>query len=273
MSELRLETVLRRERIVVGVSLTVLTAAAWLSLLYVPATMPTHEPSMTEMPGMPGMSTPAGPGSHALRWTDVGALTGMWTVMMVAMMTPAAGPMVATFAAVRRRRAATGRVAVPTAIFVLGYLTVWTVFSVLAALAQAWLHSKALLSAAMAPTTPLLGGTLLIAAGVYQWTPLKRACLRACRSPLSFLTTRWREGRRGAVAMGLHHGLYCLGCCWVLMALVFAAGVMNLGWVALVAVAILVEKVAPRGDVVGRCAGLVLLAAGGAVVGRGLIGG
>jgi predicted metal-binding membrane protein len=186
----------------------------------------------------------------------------MWTVMMVAMMTPAAAPMIATFAAVRRRRATTGRVAVPTAIFVVGYLTVWTVFSVLAALAQTWLHSKALLSAAMAPTTPLLGGMLLITTGVYQWTPLKRVCLRACRSPLAFLTTRWREGRRGAVAMGLDHGLYCLGCCWALMALVFAAGVMNLGWVALVAVAVLVEKVAPRGDAVGRLAGLLLFVAG-----------
>lgn len=273
MSELRLETVLRRERMVVGVSLTILAAAAWLYLLYLPATIPTHEPSMTGMPGMQGMSAATMPGSQALRGTDVGALTGMWTVMMVAMMTPAAAPMIATFAAVRRRRAATGRVAVPTAIFVLGYLTVWTVFSVLAALAQTWLHSKALLSAAMAPTTPLLGGTLLITSGVYQWTPLKRACLRACRSPLSFLTTRWREGRRGAVAMGLDHGLYCLGCCWALMALVFAAGVMNFGWVALVAVAVLVEKVAPRGDVVGRFVGLVLFVAGVVVVWRGLIGG
>jgi predicted metal-binding membrane protein len=250
MSELRLETVLRRERIVVGVSLTILAAAAWLHLLSLPATMPAHEPSMTGMPGMQA------------RWSDVGALTGMWTVMMVAMMTPAAAPMIATFAAVRRRRATTGRVAVPTAIFVVGYLTVWTVFSVLAALAQTWLHSKALLSAAMAPTTPLLGGMLLITTGVYQWTPLKRVCLRACRSPLAFLTTRWREGRRGAVAMGLDHGLYCLGCCWALMALVFAAGVMNLGWVALVAVAVLVEKVAPHGDAVGRLAGLLLFVAG-----------
>ena len=267
MSELRLETVLRRERIIVGVSLAILAAAAWLYLLHMPATMPMHEPPMTGMPGMQGTS-----GSQALRWTDVGALTGMWTVMMIAMMTPATAPMIATFAAVRRRRSAASRVAVPTAIFAVGYLMVWTVFSVLAALAQAWLHSKALLSAAMAPTTPLLAGTLLIMTGVYQWTPLKRVCLRACRSPLSFLTTRWREGRRGAVAMGLDHGLYCLGCCWALMALLFAAGVMNLGWVALVGVAVLVEKVAPRGDVVGRFAGLVLFATGVVVAWRGLIG-
>jgi predicted metal-binding membrane protein len=200
MSERRLETVFRSERIVVGVSLTIL-AAAWLYLLSLPATMLTHESSMTGMPGMQGMSAVTMPGSQALRWTDVGALTGMWTVMMVAMMTPAAAPMIATFVAVRRRRAATGRVAIPTASFVFGYLTVWVVFSVLAALAQTWLHSKALLSAAMAPTTPLLGGTLLITTGVDQWTPLKRACLRACCSPLSFLGLRGSEwvkrGSRG----------------------------------------------------------------------------
>jgi predicted metal-binding membrane protein len=161
-------------------------------------------------------------------------------------------------------------VAVRTTIFVLGYLAVWTGFSVLAAIAQGWLHSKALLSAAMASTTPLLGGALLIATGIYQWTPLKRACLRLCRSPLSFFTAHWREGSHGAVVMGLHHGLYCLGCCWALMALLFAAGVMNLAWVALLAVAVLVEKVAPRGELVGRLAGLVLLAAGVVLVARGL---
>jgi len=270
MSDLRLETVLRRERIVVGVALTILAAAAWLYLLHLSGTMEADDDAMPGMPGMPAMSAVAMPSSEALHWIDLGALTGMWAVMMVAMMTPAAAPMIATFAAVYRRRPATGRVAVPTIIFVLGYLAVWTGFSVLAAIAQAWLHSKALLSAAMAPTTPLLGGALLIATGIYQWTPLKRACLRLCRSPLSFFTTHWREGRRGAVVMGLYHGLYCLGCCWALMALLFAAGVMNLVWVALLAVAVLVEKVAPRGELVGRFAGLVLFVAGVVLVSRGL---
>lgn len=273
MSEIRLETVLRRERIVVGVALTILAVAAWLYLLRLPATMATDDVSMTGMRAMPAMPAATTPGSQAPHWTDVGALTVMWAVMMVAMMTPAAAPMIATFAAVHRRRAVTGRVAVPTVIFVLGYVAVWTAFSVLAAVTQSWLHWKALLSSSMAPTTPLLGGALLIAAGVYQWTPLKRTCLHACRSPLSFLTTHWRGGRRGAVVMGLYHGLYCLGCCWALMALVFAAGVMNLVWVALVAVGALVEKVSPRGDLVGRFAGLMLFVAGVVVVWRGLTSG
>jgi predicted metal-binding membrane protein len=270
MSDLRLETVLRRERIVVGVALTVLAAAAWLYLLHLPGTLEADDDAMLRMPGMPPMSAVAMPSSKELHRIDLGALTGMWAVMIVAMMTPAAAPMIATFAAVHRRRPATRRVAVRTISFVLGYLAVWTGFSVLAAIAQAWLHSKALLSAAMAPTTPLLGGALLIATGIYQWTPLKRACLRLCRSPLSFFTTHWREGRRGAVVMGLYHGLYCLGCCWALMALLFAAGVMNLAWVALLAVAVLVEKVSPRGELVGRFAGLVLFLAGVVLVSRGL---
>jgi predicted metal-binding membrane protein len=120
----------------------------------------------------------------------------------------------------------------------------------------------------MAATSPLLAAALLIAAGVFQWTPLKRACLAACRSPLSFLMTGWREGWAGALVMGVRHGAYCLGCCWALMALLFVAGVMNLLWVAAIAVAVLVEKVVPRGDVIGRLVGLALIAAGIAVAVR-----
>jgi predicted metal-binding membrane protein len=152
------------------------------------------------------------PAMHAWSWVEVGALVIMWAVMMVAMMTPAAAPMILMFATIHRRRTAEGRPTTPTAIFVLGYLMVWTIYSVVAALGQAGLHATALLSPAMAATSPLLGGSLLVAAGVFQWTPLKRACLAACRSPLSFLMTGWREGRAGAFVMGLRHGLYCLGC-------------------------------------------------------------
>jgi predicted metal-binding membrane protein len=188
------------------------------------------------------------------------------------MMTPAAAPMILTFATIHRRRTAEGRPTVPTAIFVLGYLVVWTIYSVVAAVAQAGLHAAALLSPAMAATSPLLAGGLLVAAGVFQWTPLKHACLSACRSPLSFLMTGWREGRGGAFVMGLRHGLYCLGCCWALMALLFVAGVMNLLWVAAIAVAVLVEKVVPRGDLVGRLASVALVAAGVWLVARGVMG-
>jgi predicted metal-binding membrane protein len=142
--------------------------------------------------------------------------------------------------------------------FLLGYLLVWTAFSALAALAQWALHATALLSPKMVSTSPLLGGLLLIAAGVFQWTPLKRACLSHCRSPLSFLMTDWREGKFGALLMGLKHGVFCTGCCWVLMALLFVAGVMNMWWVAVITILVLIEKVVPRGLQIGRVAGVGL---------------
>jgi len=132
----------------------------------------------------------------------------------------------------------------------------------LATLAQWGLHSAALLSPMMVSTSPFLGGMLLLAAGLFQWTPLKYACLTHCRSPLSFLMTEWREGHWGALIMGLRHGSYCTGCCWFLMALLFVAGVMNVLWVATITAFVLIEKVAPRGDVVGRVAGVVLVIAG-----------
>lgn len=262
MSEAALETLLRRDRVVASVALAVLIVAAWLYLLHLASAM--SEMAMSAMPGM-AMAMPA---MHAWSWVEVGALVVMWSVMMVAMMTPAAAPMILMFATIHRRRAAEGRPAVPTAIFVLGYLVVWTIFSVGAALAQAGLHAAALLSPAMAATSPLLAGGLLVAAGVFQWTPLKRACLATCRSPLSFLMSSWREGGGGAFVMGVHHGLYCLGCCWALMALLFVAGVMNLLWVTAIAVAVLVEKVVPGGDLIGRIAGVGLVAAGVLLVAR-----
>ena len=269
MSEAALETLLRRDRVIVGGALAVITVAAWLYLLHLASAM--SDMAMPDMPTMPGMAM-AMPSMHAWSWIEVGVLVVMWTVMMIAMMTPAAAPMILMFSTIHRRRTAEGRRAVPTAIFILGYLVVWTIYSVVAALGQAGLHAAALLSPAMAATSPLLAGGLLVAAGVFQWTPLKRACLAACRSPLSFLMTGWREGRVGALVMGFRHGLYCLGCCWALMALLFVAGVMNLLWVAVIAVAVLVEKVVPRGDLVGRLAGVVLVVAGVLLVVRGVIG-
>ncbi len=262
MSEAALQALLRRDRAVVGAGLAVLIGTAWLYLLYLASRM-----SAMAMPDMPGMAM-AMPAMHAWSWVEVGALALMWAVMMVAMMTPAAAPMILMFATIHRRRVAEGRPGVPTAIFVLAYLVVWAAFSVAAALAQSALHAAALLSPAMAATSPYLAGGLLIVAGVFQWTPLKRACLSTCRSPLSFLMSSWREERGGAFVMGLHHGLYCLGCCWALMALLFVAGVMNLLWVVAIAVAVLVEKVLPGGDLLGRIAGLGLVAVGVLIVAR-----
>ena len=267
MSQAALEALLRRDRIVVVAALGGLIVVAWTYLLYL-----AHGMSDAEMSDMPGMSLTM-PDMHPWSWVEFGALVVMWAVMMVAMMTPAAAPMLLTFAAVHRRRTDQGGPGVPTSIFALGYLLIWTVFSAVAAAGQVALHARALLSPEMAAAGPVLAGALLVAAGAFQWTPLKRACLSACRSPLSFLMSHWREGGAGSLLMGLQHGLYCLGCCWALMGLLFVAGVMNLVWVAGIALIVLIEKVAPRGDVFARLTGVVLAAAGVVLAARALFSG
>ena len=247
------ESLLRRDRAIVGAGLAGITLLAWVYLVQMTRAMAPMDMGMA----MPRM--------HAWGVHDVAMLVLMWAVMMVAMMLPSAAPMILTFAAVHRRRGEQGRPIVPTGVFVLGYVVVWSAFSVAAALLQWTLHAAALLSPAMTSTSPLVGGALLIAAGLFQWTPLKSICLAHCRSPLSFLMTEWREGATGAFIMGVRHGLYCVGCCWVLMGLLFVAGVMNLLWVAAIAVFVLVEKVTPRGEQASRVAGAVLIVAGLAV--------
>lgn len=182
----------------------------------------------------------------------------MWTEMMVAMMIPAAAPMILTFALVQRKRREREQPYLPVSIFLGGYLAAWTGFSALAAVTQWWLHAQALLSPMMVTSSPWLGGGLLVAAGIFQWTPLKHTCLTHCRSPLNFLMADWREGAWGAFVMGLKHGVYCTGCCWFLMALLFVAGVMNIWWIAILSVFVLLEKALPRGLVVGKIAGLLL---------------
>jgi predicted metal-binding membrane protein len=265
MTQAATETLVGRDRLITLAALCGLVVAAWAYLLYLAYGMSNAD--MSEMVGMPGMSITM-PDMHAWSWVEFYALVVMWAVMMVAMMIPAAAPMILTFAAVHRRRTAEGRPAVPTSIFVLGYVLVWTLFSVAAAAAQALLHARALLSPEMSAASPVFAGVLLVGAGVFQWTPLKRACLSACRSPLSFLMGHWREGRGGALVLGVEHGVYCLGCCWALMGLLFLAGVMNLLWVAGIAVIVLTEKVAPRGELLARMAGVILVVAGLGLIAR-----
>ncbi len=246
-----------RERAPVWVGIAGVTLAAWAYLVHL------HR-GMTGA-GLPdGMGAMAGMAPRLVPWTaaDFLATVAMWMGMMVGMMLPAAAPVILLFAAVNRQRRQQGRPAVATGAFLLAYLLVWGGFSVVAALAQWGLHDAALLSPAMAASSPVLGGALLVAAGVYQLTPLKAACLAHCRSPLGFLMTQWREGTRGAFRMGGRHGAYCLGCCWVLMGLLFVTGVMNLVWVAAVTAFVLVEKVAPGGVLIGRVASIGLIGAG-----------
>src|SRR4029077_6614172 len=212
---------------------------------------------------MPGMVMPD---LHEWGPTTVLLLFVMWTVMMVAMMVPSAAPMILAFLTVNQRRQATDRPFVPVAIFLFGYLAVWTAFSAIATFAEWGLHRAAMLSTTMTATSTALNGGLLIAAGVFQWTPLKRACLKGCRSPLSFLMSEWREGAAGAFVMGLRHGAFCVGCCWVLMALLFVAGVMNLFWVAVIALFVMAEKILSKGELLGHIAGIALVMAGVAMM-------
>lgn len=239
-----LEAALRRDRLIVVAGLVTLAALAWVYIAHTAGQMAAHA----------GMSMPMA----AWDVEEMASLAVMWIVMMIAMMIPSVAPVILLFAGVSRRRRIQGVLAAPVSVFVLGYLLAWTGYAVLAALTQSGLHSAALLSPAMTSASPLLGGAILILAGVYQWLPLKGACLSHCRSPLGFFSTEWREGTSGALQMGFRHGSYCVGCCWALMALLFVAGVMNLLWVAVIAGFVLAEKVVPNGRLLGRITGVVL---------------
>jgi predicted metal-binding membrane protein len=205
------------------------------------------------------------------RWSsfhlaDLLMLAVMWTIMMVAMMLPSAAPMILLFARITRQRRDAGRPYTSTFLFASGYVIVWTAFSLAATLLQWGLHESALLSRDMASANTWFGGGLLLAAGIFQFTPLKVRCLSHCRSPMQFLMSDWREGAAGAITMGLRHGWHCLGCCWALMALLFVLGVMNLLWVAALTTFVLLEKIAPTGLRVGKVAGVLLIAWGGWVL-------
>lgn len=240
----------KRDRIIVLAGLIAVTALAWIYVVQFASSMTSMDTNNMEM------STPAARvwGSEDIYLTFV-----MWAVMMVAMMTPSATPMILTFARINRQRQAGQAPIVATIVFFLGYLIVWGSFSAGATIVQWGLHSAALLSPELVAVSPVFGGIFLILAGAYQLTPLKHICLAHCRTPLGFLMTEWREGTRGALIMGLRHGIYCVGCCWALMTLLFVAGVMNLLWVALIAAYILIEKAVPAGQWLSRAIGVLMV--------------
>ena len=243
----------RRDRVLIPVCIAIVTALSWAYLIRL-------DPEMCVPMGNSRM--PAALAVN-MRWiaADAWFNFAMWAVMMAGMMAPAAAPVVMLFAAARAGQG--GRLATAAAlVFGLGYLAVWTLFSAGATAAQWGLHQKALLSVMMATTSPLLAGAILIAAGVYQLTRWKSRCLTHCRSPLGFLMSNWRDGALGAFQMGFRHGVYCLGCCWALMGVLFAVGVMNLVWVGAITVFVLVEKIGPAGEAVGRLAGVALIVFG-----------
>ena len=253
----RSEALLRCDRMVPLAGLVAVVALTWGWVL-AGAGMKMSAVQMTGMAGMDGwLMQPA-------VWTPAYAalIFSMWWVMMLAMMLPGAAPMLLLFDRVNRTNKAAGAPLGMTALFAIGYLLAWGVFSAVATALQWGLESARLLSPMLVTTSDWLGAGILLTAGLWQLTPLKTVCLRQCRSPLGFLIGNWRAGRVGALRMGLEHGAFCLGCCWVLMALLFFGGVMNLYWIAGIAILVLLEKCIPHGDRLGRIAGIALIAGG-----------
>lgn len=242
----------RRERWIIAAALLAIAGAAWIWMI-----REARDLSLTGVCACLGMQMGAGPAGS---WspTAMVPLFLMWAGMMVAMMLPSAMPMMLTFAAVSRNRRKQERPYVPVAVFVAGYIAIWTAFSLIAAAAQWILHRQALLSPDMVSRSAWLGGLLLLAAGVFQFTPLKHACLSQCRAPFEFIMTRWREGAGGAFRMGVEHGLFCAGCCWALMGLLFVAGVMNILWIAALSLVVGLEKLLPRGFWLSSATGAAL---------------
>jgi predicted metal-binding membrane protein len=185
----------------------------------------------------------------------------MWVIMMVAMMLPAATPVILLVLATLRRRG-DARALLAAYVFVAGYLLAWAAFGAIAATVQFALHRSAIMAMDMRLHPGIASALVLIVAGIFQFSPLKNACLSHCRSPLDALSRYWREGLAGALRAGLRHGTYCIGCCWLLMLILFVVGVMNLAWVAALAALVLLERATPHGRLVGRIAGVALMAWG-----------
>jgi predicted metal-binding membrane protein len=255
--------VLRRDRIVVVLALTLLTALAWSYLLWLSADM-----SMGGMDMSGFRMTPSGiglmiPAHMPWRAMEFAFVFAMWTVMMVGMMTPSAVPMILMYARVGRQVEPSTPLA-PTVWFSIGYFTVWIAFALLATLVQWAFERTGLLDYAMASTDNIVGGLLFIAAGSYQWTRLKEKCLAECQTPFAFLIRHggFRSDASGGAMLGLHHGAYCVGCCWALMTLLLVGGMMNLVWIIFLALIILLEKVTPYGRQIALVAGTILVVAG-----------
>ena len=235
----------RVDRTAAYVGLSGVTAVAWIVTAQLAA----------------GMRTPVEPMDMASAMPSTGQFlltAAMWAAMMVGMMVPSATPMVVAYAEWTRAPSNGSRTLAVTS-FLAGYLVVWSAFSLLAASLHVALDRAGLITSMGALARPAVGGTLLVIAGLFQLSPWKESCLRACRTPFGFLVGEWRDGARGALTMGVRHGAFCLGCCWLLMAVLFVVGTMHLAWMAAIAVFVLVEKIAPRWLPVGRAGATALI--------------
>jgi predicted metal-binding membrane protein len=245
------ESLVRRDRVLLGAAIVVATALCWAWIV----------PMCRDMYGTMK-------GSAAWMMTDtwnathLALLFAMWVVMMAGMMLPTAAPALFLYGGVVRRSEGASRATLHVYAFAGGYLAVWTAYSLVATLLQRLLARWLLITPMMDARDARFGGALLLCAGIYQFTPYKRACLASCRHPVEFIVRHWRRGIRGGFMIGALHGLYCLGCCWALMMLLFVGGVMNLWWIGALTVFVLLEKAAPCGEAGGRYSGLAIGAAG-----------
>jgi len=241
----------RRDQFAIIFSLSGVTILCWIYLIQMAQGMST--------PGYLSMAAfMIQQGSVGYFWM----MFSMWVVMMVGMMLPSVAPMVLIYAAVARKSKKDGMPVASTASFVTGYLIMWVVFSMVATLAQWQLDKAALLSPLMVSSSPIFGAVLLMTAGIYQWLPVREPCLTHCRAPAHFISQHWRPGTFGALRMGFEHGIFCVGCCWFLMALLFVGGVMNVVWIAIITLFVLLEKILPIGDVGGKGMGIIMIAVG-----------
>lgn len=243
------EAILKRDRTIVMLCLIGIILLAWVYTIHLTRSMGSSEMSLNMI----------SPHTHTWSRTEFFLNLLMWTVMMIAMMTPTAAPMLLFYTKISRQRYPQSSPYPKTALFLLGYLLVWSGFSVIATAVQWGLHTAAMLSTDVVRATPTFGGILLILAGAFQFSHLKNTCLTHCRTPVGFIMTDWKEGMRGALSMGIKHGGYCVGCCWLLMALLFVLGVMNLFWMVFITVLVLVEKIVPAGDRIGRYVGVLFI--------------
>ena len=246
----------RHDRIVVLALVALVAAFAWAFMVHQAMRMEEMEAAMWRDMNMSmnGMEP---------SWTPVDALLmlAMWSAMMAAMMVPGASPMMTAFTTINRRRRERSAPFVPTAVFLLGYLIVWTGFSISATTLQCLLQKAGLLTTMMQSASHYWSAALFLAAGLYQFSPLKETCLTYCRSPEGFILSEWRDGNLGAVIMGVRHGLFCMGCCAALMLLLFAVAVMDLRWVAALTALVTAEKLLPRPTFWRIAIGVGLLAA------------
>jgi predicted metal-binding membrane protein len=248
-----LEYILKKDRFIVLSGLFVIGVLSWLYIIYLHRQMVAMDMNAVffAMPMTP-------------QWTrtDFALLFLMWFVMMIAMMTPSVTPLILIFAMVNRQRQQQQSPFVPAGYLLSGYFLVWAAFSLLATGLQWLLQQISLLNPEMETTSKISGAIILISAGAFQFTPLKHTCLNYCRTPLPFIHRNWQEGKVGALRMGAENGLYCLGCCWILMSLLFVSGIMNVLWIAMIALFVLIEKVLPAAKLISLAAGFVLIAYG-----------